>query len=424
MAQEPSLAGDDESFQNFSLRSRASSTISTGTKTSIGTFANLNYPQSPSASVRQALNMINPPPPMEQQTTNGNFIDVLLGRRNFRIAARPGSILSISSYDQPAPPYSEAITKPAHHPPVTFPAPDGCTPQHTAPRSEPAALETNLSAPASSIEQGQPDIVSPTPRPAAVLRSSTADAIGHDLSGQASFPLSPLSPTGQNLFPNPEDHHDEATERQSPPSLPPSPHETSANAISAHYTSVVRAIDSNHRNELARLERDIARLESEHESKLAAARNDIDAAHRDLRRREQRGHAEEIERIKAESESSASSQRAATVLAVADLKTQFESEKALLQREIERLKTVVEDTERSVEDRLRSERNAIEDVWERRWKDRMRLAAEEVGKSQAQARAYEEEVARRWGAGKGEDVRRVVLEKFKGEEDKRRRADT
>ena len=63
----------------LSLRSRASSTISTGTKFSIATL------------------------PYEEQHPTG--IDVLLGQRNFRISARPDSVLSISSFSQP-PPYN------------------------------------------------------------------------------------------------------------------------------------------------------------------------------------------------------------------------------------------------------------------------------------------------------------------------------
>ena len=69
----------------ISLRSTASSIISTGTKTSIGTLAQAYHPHEESSSAG---------------------IDVHLGgHRNFRITARPGSILSISSLDSPAPPY-------------------------------------------------------------------------------------------------------------------------------------------------------------------------------------------------------------------------------------------------------------------------------------------------------------------------------
>ncbi|KAL9109885.1 MAG: hypothetical protein Q9187_008117 [Circinaria calcarea] len=64
----------------LSVRSRASSTISTGTKFSIATL------------------------PYEDQFPNPTAIDVLLGSRNIRLTSRPDSVLSITSSTQP-PPY-------------------------------------------------------------------------------------------------------------------------------------------------------------------------------------------------------------------------------------------------------------------------------------------------------------------------------
>ena len=58
----------------MSLRSRASSIVSTSTKTSITTL---------------------PQPAPSSSTHPSGSIDVLLGQRNFRITARPGSVLSI-----------------------------------------------------------------------------------------------------------------------------------------------------------------------------------------------------------------------------------------------------------------------------------------------------------------------------------------
>lgn len=209
--------------------SRASSIISTGTKTSIGTYS-------------------QPQPPSQELYPPTNGIDVLLGRRNFRITARPGSILSISSFDQPAPPYE---------------------PYSTANQST-----TTLA---------------PTP---------SQDA----LTERTSSPSSPSSPSAND----PEN----------------------ANALSQHYTRVVRTIDTNHRAEIARLEAShtdaLARLDALHLSTLAATRHDIDAAYRkEIKAREHR---------------------------------LTEESKIAIQKA----------------------RNEIENVWEGRWRSQMRVAADEA----------------------------------------------
>ncbi|MCJ1255990.1 hypothetical protein MMC24_003809 [Lignoscripta atroalba] len=156
----------------ISVRSRASSVISCGTATSITT---LPQPQSQS---------------QPQEETTG--IDVLLGRRNFRITARPGSILSISSFDQPAPPYDNFPHDQSHQQPPTFPS----------------IRDTSTSPPATH---------SPTQSP-------------HPFSEpQPQF----ISPTTPATDPDPDPEPD--------------------NIITQHYTRVVRTIDANHRAELTRL---------------------------------------------------------------------------------------------------------------------------------------------------------------------------
>ncbi|MCJ1472150.1 hypothetical protein MMC13_000797 [Lambiella insularis] len=189
----------------WSLRSRASSIISTGTKTSIGTLA---HPHAQAAS-------------LPSEPAQAGAIDVLLGgQRNFRITARPGSILSISSFDQPAPPY-ESLPSPHVHTATPLPSP-------TPP--------TKTSTPTPPPHDPEPNSP-PSPNPALRPRSSRH---AHFASPTPSPPPSP-----------------------SPP-LSPTP---------SHYTRIVRTIDENHRAELAA-------VAATHAAALAATRNDIDAAYR------------------------------------------------------------------------------------------------------------------------------------------------
>ena len=74
-----------------SLRSRASSVVSTGTRFSVSTL------------------------PLDEPS----HIEGLLGRFNHASAFRPRSVMSTGSYDQPAPPYESRLTNEALSPPVT-----------------------------------------------------------------------------------------------------------------------------------------------------------------------------------------------------------------------------------------------------------------------------------------------------------------
>jgi len=230
-----------------SLRSRASSVISTGTKFSFSTSAHEEHPN----------------------------IDGVLGRLNSVASrARPGSILSC---EEPAPPYDDREGMDISQPP--------------------SAEDENLSR----------------------TRSSTPVA-------------------EENVLPT---------------TTPPS---DSENALSDHYTRIIRSLDESHARELSLLTQSYSQgmsalrtslndaqerielLQKEHEQQLAATRNEIDHTYR-----------KEYKAVRREVEKS----REAAATEAAALRE--EHEKAIVKA-----------------------RNAIEDIWEARWSDRIRVAAEEV----------------------------------------------
>lgn len=252
-----------------SLRSRASSVVSTGTKISIGTL-----------------------PLEESQCTENGFAG-----RNWRLnSGRRHSLLSFTSHDQPAPPYDDG---------------DG---------------------PYLSSYRYTPNIIGPT--------NSLAV----------------------------EDH-------DGPPISPPS---DSENALSMHYSRVVRTIDGNQAQEIQRLTQEhereltacrdeIQHLAKAHETELAAMRHEIDQAYR----KEWKAKNREVEKIREKANTSV----------------------ATLESEVERLITTHEDTvlrmqhetseqimrlENAHEIAIDKARNAIEDLWETRWSDRTRIVKEET----------------------------------------------
>ena len=270
----------------LSLRSRASSTISTGTKFSIATL------------------------PYEEQHPTG--IDVLLGQRNFRITTRPDSVLSISSFSQP-PPY------------------EGPSDIHGA--STPLAT--------SPIEHGDPQ------------GSITAS------SPQTPTQSEPASPNAATIF----DHE---------------------NALSRHYTHVVRTIDANHHAELTR-------LNATHIAELASTRHAIDAAYR----RELKAKDAHVEQIRRESAKDVSEVEEKCRRLVEEKDAQMEQLRQDVDSRIAgtEAKCIVTITDliQECEVRLHKARNEVEDLWEGRWKDRARISEEEA------KRGYEEKKADLWG---------------------------
>ena len=141
------------------------------------------------------------------------------------------------------------------------------------------------------------------------------------------------------------------------------------NALSAHYSRIVRTIDSRYTSELERLRQDIATLQQSHAEELALMRNNIDAAYRAVLKNRNR----EVEKAK----ESAASRAEELEQEVLKWKGDTENRIALLQREHE-----IERERMAEEHRLEveRERNAVEDVWERRWRERMDLVEEEAAR--------------------------------------------
>ena len=121
-----------------------------------------------------------------------------------------------------------------------------------------------------------------------------------------------------------------------------------------HYSRVVRTIDQNHSNQMRR-------LKEVHQEELGATRNAIDQRYR----KELKGKAREVEKVREE---------------MASLAATHEADLARLQRE-----ALEQATDQAESHRIAMEKacNSIEDLWEARWNDRMRLVAEEARKANA-----------------------------------------
>jgi phage host-nuclease inhibitor protein Gam len=127
-----------------------------------------------------------------------------------------------------------------------------------------------------------------------------------------------------------------------------------------HYGQVVRTIDQNHALELTR-------LANEHERQLAAVRHEIDQAYR----REWKAKNREVEKFREDANARVAAlevkyQNQANVHAAAIAKLQQETR--------DQLAASAEEHELATD----KARNAIEDLWEGRWRDRVRLADEEA----------------------------------------------
>lgn len=247
-----------------STRSRASSVFSTGTKFSIAT--------------------------LQQEELQSSGLGI--SRPTTRNAARPSSLRTLSSHEEPAPPYDVSQTSEALQPSPT---------QHRfamvdhSPSLVAATLETPSASPASEPE----------------------------------------------------------------------------NALSMHYGRVVRTIDQNHARELAQLarehEREIAHLVNEHDRALAAVRHEIDQAYR----KEWKAKNREVEKFREE----ANARVASLEVECKDLAVAHAAMLAQLRQDASDQILALEEAHVLATDKAR---NAIEDLWEGRWSDRDRLAAEET----------------------------------------------
>lgn len=139
---------------------------------------------------------------------------------------------------------------------------------------------------------------------------------------------------------------------------PASPASDSVNALSMHYGRVVRTIDQNHLNLMRR-------LKEAHQEELGAVRHAIDQAYR----KELKAKEREVEAMREE---------------MASLTFANEATIATMQREVTEY---FEEQDRKHRIEIDKACHSVEDVWETRWNDRIRLAGEEIGQKESDHRA-------------------------------------
>ena len=186
------------------------------------------------------------------------------------------------------------------------------------------------------------------------------------------------------------------------------------NAIAAHYSRIVRTIDSRYTSE-------IERAQANHAQELARMRNDLDASYRaefrqnsrkvERAREEAASRSEELEqcvqewkekseqkiqRIEEKAREGEERSRKEYERDIERLMNENERDKERLRIEYERDKERWRDEYEREKERLRNEyerdkeraKHEVEDVWERRWRDRMGLDEDE-GKRRVRKRDEE-----------------------------------
>ena len=199
-------------------------------------------------------------------------------------------------------------------------------------RSErPAALRPRSMSSIASYETTLPPYESPSVAETSGQLSGVEATTGEASKAMEQRPASPTSPIS-----------------------PASPAVDAENALSVHYGRVVRTIDQNHVNQMSR-------LREAHQEELGATRHAIDQAYR----KELKAKNREVEKMREE---------------MASLSATHDATIARLQRE-----AVEQATEQAQahEVAIAKACNAIEDVWEARWNDRIRLADEEASKRES-----------------------------------------
>ena len=152
---------------------------------------------------------------------------------------------------------------------------------------------------------------------------------------------------------------------------PPPEHDVEGEegALIAHYSRVVRTIDSRYTAEVARLTNENQKAAEEFDREVARMRNEIDATYRNVLKERDKA----VERAREEAASR-----------VEELEKVVRAWKVECQERLEETEVVATETK----ERLRAEgerqaskaRHEVEDVWERRWRDRMALVDEELGR--------------------------------------------
>lgn len=161
------------------------------------------------------------------------------------------------------------------------------------------------------------------------------------------------------------------------------------NSLSIHYGRVVRTIDENHARQLARIYEAHDQKLKAHEQELAATREAVDQAYR----KEWKAKNREMERTREEAAASVAEmqkmldrdlergrEECGTKVAALEERIQSlsvahsESLARIQQDATDQVVTLHEEYQATID----KARNAIEDLWEGRWNDRTRLAAEEA----------------------------------------------
>ena len=161
------------------------------------------------------------------------------------------------------------------------------------------------------------------------------------------------------------------------------------NALSIHYGRVVRTIDENHARQLARIYEAHDQQLKAHEQELAATREAVDQAYR----KEWKAKNREMERVREEAAASVAEMQKTLDRELERGREECAAKVAALEEDIrllsvthaESLARVQQDATDQVvslheeyQATIDKARNAIEDLWEGRWNDRTRLAAEEA----------------------------------------------
>ncbi|KAL8863211.1 MAG: hypothetical protein Q9178_000586 [Gyalolechia marmorata] len=292
MANSSTILDPIDDLTAASLRSRASSIVTTTTKFSLETLAQDD---------RSSIGAL-----WERQHPHSH-------------AGRPNSITSVA---HPAPPYAESadatLQYPTHH--------------NGESQGLPSRLAEVAERPAEATSLREP------------LAPSTIPSSGN------TTPAAPDSPLDPELNPQ---------------------------AQAAYYSNVVRTLDSNYTAE-------IERLRQKHAQELAMTRHDIDAAYRAHWKDQNR----EIEKIREEAAKSRDVEidmiRAESGARIQGLEEEV--------RELERALVVrAEEGHQEREMAVQRARHEVEDLWERRWRDRATVEEEERKRAEVEREKAETE---------------------------------
>ncbi len=186
--------------------------------------------------------------------------------------------------------------------------------------------------------------------------------------------IAPSLPPYEDQAPRPAPIQTSAPSGSNDSEQPPTPSTADPeNALSIHYGRVVRTIDENHARQLDRIYKAHEQQLRAHEQELAATREAVDQAYR----KEWKARNREMERVQEE----CASQIAALEERIQSLSAAHDESLARVQRDADdRIGALHEEYRAAIE----KARHAIEDLWEGRWNDRTRLAAEEARRRDAE----------------------------------------